>query len=215
MKQSNVARQWDMFIQGTDCRERDRKESLASLPFRREREIFKEFISGLFHGDPRGREDTSFVGRGPGPPACRAYRASFLPLDWSAPSNWRSRRKRKVKRKEQTRRSAGARKAGRKREADEEERSEWREEKERERAAVCCRHANSCWTATWKGLVGSSDLTAQNLVSDTINIGPGELSQSRGSLSAASRVNPVDLKYPLCGFFSLVNHAVSVQPLFY
>lgn len=37
MKQSNVARQWDMFIQGIDCRERDRKESLASLPSRRER----------------------------------------------------------------------------------------------------------------------------------------------------------------------------------
>lgn len=76
-----------------------------------------------------------------------------------------------------------------------------RREKERE-SSVCCRHANSCWTATWIGLVGSSDLTARNLVSDTINIGPGELSQSRGSLSAAS-VNPVDLKYPLCGFFSL------------
>lgn len=54
---------------------------------------------------------------------------------------------------------------------------EWREESD-----VCCRHANSCWTAMWKGLVGSSDLTARNLVSDTINIGPGELSQSRGSL---------------------------------
>lgn len=47
---------------------------------------------------------------------------------------------------------------------------------------ACCRHANSCWTAMWKDLVGSSDLTARNLVSDTINIGPEELSQSRGSL---------------------------------
>jgi len=79
----------------------DRKESFATLPFCCERKIFEEFISGLFHGDPRGREGTSsvdFVEKGPGPPACRAYRASFLPLDWSAPSNWRSRKK-KVKKK--------------------------------------------------------------------------------------------------------------------
>lgn len=38
----------------------DRKESLASLPFCCERQIFEEFISGLFHGDPRGREGTLF-----------------------------------------------------------------------------------------------------------------------------------------------------------
>ncbi|KYM95465.1 hypothetical protein ALC62_13893 [Cyphomyrmex costatus] len=50
------------------------------------------------------------------------------------------------------------REKGRKRETDEEEGSEWRE-----KSNVCCRHANSCWTATWKGLVGSSDLTARNL----------------------------------------------------
>lgn len=101
MKQSNVARQWDMFIQGIDRRELDRKESLASPPFRRETGIFEEFISGLFHGDPRGREGTSsvdFVERGPGPPACRAYRASFLPLDWPAPSNWQSGKKKGKKR---------------------------------------------------------------------------------------------------------------------
>ena len=155
----------------------DRKESLASLPFCCKRKIFEEFISGLFHGDPRGREGTSFVnfvGRRPGPPACRAYRASFLPLDWSAPSNWRSRKK---KGKNASDERISGREKGRKRETDEEGGNEWREE-----SNVCCRHANSCWTAMWKGLVGSSDLTARNLVSDTINIGPGELSQSRGSL---------------------------------
>jgi len=82
-----------------------RKELLASLLFCCERKIFEEFISGLFHGDPRRQEDTSsvdFVERGPGPLACTAYRASFLPLDWSAPSNWRG-RGRKKKKKQQTR----------------------------------------------------------------------------------------------------------------
>lgn len=81
----------------------DRKES--SLPFCCERKTFEEFISGLFHGDPRGREDTSFVDfveSGPGPPACRAYRASFLPLDWSAPSNWRSRGEKRGEKKKET-----------------------------------------------------------------------------------------------------------------
>lgn len=186
----------------------DRKESLASLPFCCKRKIFEEFISRLFHGDPRGREGTSsvnFVERGPGPPACRAYRASFLPLDWSAPSNWRSR---KEKRKKSIRREdQWEREKGRKRETDEEGGSEWREE-----SNVCCRHANSCWTATWKGLVGSSDLTARNLVSDTINIGPGELSQSRGSLRSERESGWS--KVFVVWFFLPVNHAVS-EPLFY
>ncbi|EGI68135.1 hypothetical protein G5I_03230 [Acromyrmex echinatior] len=138
----------------------DRKESLASLPFCCKRKIFEEFISGLFHGDPRGREGTSFVdfvGRGPGSPACRAYKASFLPLDWSAPSNWRSGKKKGKKARGSDERISG-REKGRKRETDEEGGSEWREE-----SNVCCRHANFCWTAMWKGLVGSSDLTARNL----------------------------------------------------
>lgn len=111
-----------------------RKESFASLrSFCCERKIFEEFISGLFHGDSRGREGTSsvdFVERGSGPPACRAYRASFLPLDWSAPSNWRSRKKKVKKRRQRRRSSLIERKGGRKREADEEGRSEWREERE-------------------------------------------------------------------------------------
>lgn len=219
MKQSNVARQWDMFIQGIDRRERIVKNRslpcLSAARGRSSRNLSADYFTAIPAGE-RVPSSVDFVERGPGLPACRAYRASFLPLDWSAPSNWRSRKEKKRKKKA-SEDQQGERKGGRKREA---ERGGTREVNGERRAAVCCRHANSCWTATWKGLVGSSDLTARNLVSDTINIGPGELSQSRGSLSAAS-VNPADLKYPLCGFSPLslspswVNRAVSEQPPFY
>lgn len=180
MKRSSVAHQWDTFIQGIDRRERIVKNRpLLCLSAARERSS-RNLSADYFTAIPRRREDTSFADfaeRGPGPPACRAYRASFLPLDWSAPSNWRPGKEKVKKENRWTKIDQGVRKGGRKREAGEEGRSEWREE-----SNVCCRHANSCWTATWKGLVGSSDLTARNLVSDTINIGPKELSRSRGSL---------------------------------
>lgn len=119
MKQSKVVRQWDMFIQGIDRRERVVKSCSLLCLSACERKIFEEFISGLFHGDPRRRVGTSsvdFVERGPGPPACRAYRASFLPLDWSAPSNWRSRKKKE--KKDSRRGSARERERRRKEEAD-------------------------------------------------------------------------------------------------
>lgn len=146
---------------------------------------FVEFIRGLFHGDPRGRECSSsvdFVGTRDEETgystACEAYRASSPPLHWSAASNWRSKEGKK-----KTRRDAGERE---RESAEERKREITRREKrrgqtERRRVAgVRCRHANFCWTATWKGLVGSSDLTARNLVLDTINIG------SRGIKSAAN-----------------------------
>jgi len=50
-------------------------------------------------------------------------------------------------------------------------------EEESGTASVAIMRTNSCWTAMWDGLVGSSDcVTARNLVSNMINIGPGELS---------------------------------------
>lgn len=71
--------------------------------------------------------------------------------------------------------------------------------------------------ATWKGLVGSSDLTARNLLSDTINIGPRELSQLRISVANESAA-AIQERYPLCGFriiFFLILPFCCPPPVFF
>jgi len=60
-------------------------------------------------------------------------------------------------------------------------------EEESGTASVAIMRTNSCWTAMWNGLVGSSDcVTARNLVSNMINIGPGELSGPARSVLSVS-----------------------------
>ncbi|EZA52768.1 hypothetical protein X777_08483 [Ooceraea biroi] len=65
-----------MLIQGIEPPRADRKEPWLLSPVH-ETTVFEEFIRGLFQVIPSAS-------------ACRAYRASFLPLHWSAASNWRS-----------------------------------------------------------------------------------------------------------------------------
>jgi len=191
MKQSNVVRQWDMFIQGIDCRERLVKNcSLLCFSAARGRSS-RNLSADYFTAIPAGkrvllpsissREDpvrlhVQLIERVFCRSIDRRHRIGAVEEEKRKKAANKDQRERESE-SERKREKERERKGGRKREADEEERSEWTEE-----SNVCCHHANSCWTAMWKGLVGSSDLTARNLVLDTISIGPGELSQSRGSL---------------------------------
>lgn len=133
MKQSKVVRQWDMFIQGIDRRERVIKSSLASLPFclargRSSRNLSADYFTAIPAGERiplpsiSSREDPVRL------------RAELIERVFCRSIGRRRRiggRGRKKEKRDSRRGSAREREGGRKRQTDEEGRSEWRERGER------------------------------------------------------------------------------------